>query len=160
MTIKLFENIINEAWENKNQVNSKSTRKLLNAISKTIDLLDDGKIRVAEKKNNEWIVGCNYLPSNAINQLEMFQSDTYDAEMNLRELTWAKELGFNSVRVYLHDLLWEDSINFKRNLNSFLDICDSLDIRPMLVLCTMFLYSNSNCHIFSIFFIFFIFKSD
>ena len=70
-------------------------------------------------KNNEWIVGCNYLPSNAINQLEMFQSDTYDAEMNLRELTWAKELGFNSVRVYLHDLLWEDSINFKRNLNSF-----------------------------------------
>jgi len=45
-------------------------------------------------KNNEWIVGCNYLPSNAINQLEMFQSDTYDAEMNLRELTWAKELGF------------------------------------------------------------------
>ncbi len=56
MTIKLFENIINEAWENKNQVNSKSTRKLLNAISKTIDLLDDGKIRVAEKKNNEWIV--------------------------------------------------------------------------------------------------------
>ena len=85
-------------------------------------------------KNNEWIVGCNYLPSNAINQLEMFQSDTYDAEMNLRELTWAKELGFNSVRVYLHDLLWEDSINFKRNLNSFLNICDSLDIRPMLVL--------------------------
>ena len=56
MTIEVFENIINEAWENKNQVNSKSTRKLLNAISKTIDLLDDGKIRVAEKKNNEWIV--------------------------------------------------------------------------------------------------------
>jgi 2,3,4,5-tetrahydropyridine-2,6-dicarboxylate N-succinyltransferase len=56
MTIEVFENIINEAWENKNQVNSKSTRKLLNAISKTIDLLDDGKIRVAEKKSNEWIV--------------------------------------------------------------------------------------------------------
>jgi len=56
MNIKSFENIINEVWNNKNQVNSKSSRKLLNAISKTIDLLDAGEIRVAEKKNNEWTV--------------------------------------------------------------------------------------------------------
>ena len=56
MNTKSFENIINEAWNNKGQVNSKSSRKLLNAISKTIDLLDAGKIRVAEKKNSEWII--------------------------------------------------------------------------------------------------------
>ena len=56
MDTKSFENIINEAWNNKNQVNSKSSRKILNAISKTIELLDSGKIRVAEKINNEWIV--------------------------------------------------------------------------------------------------------
>ena len=56
MTTNSFEKIINEAWNNKNQVNSKSSRKILNAISKTIDLLDSGKIRVAERKNNEWIV--------------------------------------------------------------------------------------------------------
>ena len=56
MNIKSFENIINETWENKNQVNSKSNKKLLNAISKTIDLLDSGEIRVAEKINDEWIV--------------------------------------------------------------------------------------------------------
>ena len=56
MNTKSFENIINEAWNNKGQVNSKSSRKLLNAISKTIDLLDAGEIRVAEKKNNEWCV--------------------------------------------------------------------------------------------------------
>ena len=56
MNTKSFENIINEAWNNKGQVNSKSSKKLLNAISKTIDLLDSGEIRVAEKKNNEWIV--------------------------------------------------------------------------------------------------------
>jgi len=56
MNTKSFENIINEAWNNKGQVNSKSSRKLLNAISKTIDLLDSGEIRVAEKKNNEWTV--------------------------------------------------------------------------------------------------------
>jgi len=85
-------------------------------------------------ESNDWIVGCNYLPSNAINQLEMFQSESYDTETNKRELTWAKELGFNTVRVYLHDLLWEDSKNFKKNLNDFLGICESLDIKPMLVL--------------------------
>ena len=50
MNINSFEKIINETWDNKNQVSSKSSRKLLNAISKTIDLLDLGKIRVAEKK--------------------------------------------------------------------------------------------------------------
>ena len=56
MNTKSFENIINEAWSSKGQVNPKSSRKLLNAISKTIELLDLGKIRVAEKKNNEWAV--------------------------------------------------------------------------------------------------------
>ena len=56
MNTKSFENIINEAWNDKGQVNPKSSRKLLNAISKTIDLLDSGEIRVAEKKNNEWTV--------------------------------------------------------------------------------------------------------
>ena len=56
MNTKSFENIINEAWENKGQVNSKSSKKLLNAISKTIELLDSGEIRVAEKKNGGWVV--------------------------------------------------------------------------------------------------------
>ena len=56
MNTNSFEKIINEAWNDKNRVNSKCDKKLLNAISKTIDLLDVGKIRVAEKKNNEWIV--------------------------------------------------------------------------------------------------------
>ena len=56
MNTKSFENMINEAWNNKDKVNSKSNRKLLNSISKTIDLLDSGKIRVAENKNNEWVV--------------------------------------------------------------------------------------------------------
>ena len=56
MDTNSFEKIINEAWNNKNQVNSKSSKKLLNAISKTIELLDSGKIRVAENKNSEWTV--------------------------------------------------------------------------------------------------------
>ena len=33
-----------------------------------------------------WLVGCNFLPSSAINQLEMFQEDTFDEETIEREL--------------------------------------------------------------------------
>ena len=64
MNTNSFENIINEAWDNKSQVNSKSNKKILNAINKTIELLDSGEIRVAENKNDEWIV--NQLIKKAI----------------------------------------------------------------------------------------------
>ena len=56
MDTKSFENIIEEAWNNKNKIDSQSDKKILNAISKTIELLDSGKIRVAEKKDNQWHV--------------------------------------------------------------------------------------------------------
>ena len=85
-------------------------------------------------EERDWLVGCNYLPSNAINQLEMFQLETFDKEINIRELSWAKDLGFNTVRVYLHDLLWNQKESFTNTLNQFLDICHELEIRPMLVL--------------------------
>ena len=55
MNTNSFEKIINEGWENKSQVNSKSNKKLLKTINQTIELLDSGKIRVAEKKNSSWI---------------------------------------------------------------------------------------------------------
>ena len=61
-------------------------------------------------KDQEWLVGCNYLPSNSINQLEMFQLETFDKEINTKELLWARNLGFNTIRVYLHDLLWNLSL--------------------------------------------------
>ena len=56
MNTKSFEKTINESWNNKSQVNSKSSRKILNTITKTIELLDSGKIRVAERKNDGWFV--------------------------------------------------------------------------------------------------------
>lgn len=81
-----------------------------------------------------WLVGCNFLPSSAINQLEMFQNDTFDKKTIKRELDWAKELGFNSLRVYLHDLLWSEKEKFKKNFEDFLVICDERDIKPIIVL--------------------------
>ena len=92
-----------------------------------------------EKANNwyeeqSWLVGCNFLPSTAINQLEMFQKETFDKPTIIKELGFAKELGFNTARIYLHDLLWIRKEGFCRRLNEVLDICNTFSIKPILVL--------------------------
>src|SRR5215470_10072733 len=72
-----------------------------------------------------WLVGCNFIPSTAINQLEMWQADTFDPKTIDRELGWAQGLGFNSVRVFLHHLLWQqDEGGFLRRVDQFLDLAD------------------------------------
>jgi hypothetical protein len=82
-----------------------------------------------------YLKGANYLPANAINQLEMWQAETFDPQRIDRELGWAKDLGFNTMRVFLHDLLWaQDAEGFKDRIDQFLTICDKHGIRPMLVL--------------------------
>ena len=83
-----------------------------------------------------WLLGSNYIPASAINQLEMFQADTFDPERIDRELGWAREqFGMNTMRVYLHDLLWkQDPKGFVQRLDRFLDIAAKHGIRPMLVL--------------------------
>src|SRR5882757_3733564 len=55
-----------------------------------------------------WLVGANFVPSTAINQLEMWQTETFDPATIDRELGWAQELGFNTMRVFLHNLPWRD----------------------------------------------------
>ena len=81
-----------------------------------------------------WLVGCNFNPSTAINQLEMWQADSFDEATIDRELGWAEDLGFNSVRVYLHNLPWEqDSEGFLKRIDRFLTIADSHGIGAILV---------------------------
>lgn len=84
----------------------------------------------------EWLVGANYTTSNAINQLEMFQADTFDPETIDRELGWAKQqFGMNTMRVYLHDLLWQqDPQGLLKRVDIFLGIAEKHGIKPMLVL--------------------------
>ena len=50
-----LEKIINDAWENKDQVNQNSDKSIKDAINQVISDLDSGKSRVAEKINGEWI---------------------------------------------------------------------------------------------------------
>ena len=56
MNLNKFEKIINESFDNKNQVNENSDKLIVEAIKETIELLDQGKIRVAEKKGDKWLV--------------------------------------------------------------------------------------------------------
>jgi len=82
-----------------------------------------------------WLVGCNFIPSTAVNQLEMWQAETWDAATIERELGWAGELGFNCIRVYLHDLLWEqDSTGFLRRIDGFLEVAQTKGIGVIFVL--------------------------
>jgi hypothetical protein len=86
-------------------------------------------------RQQPWIVGCTFIPSTAINQLEMWQSDTFDPQTIERELSWAAGLGFNTVRVYLHHLLWDTPNNeFIAHIQQFLDIATANGIRPMFVI--------------------------
>lgn len=81
-----------------------------------------------------WPAGANYAPSSASNQLEMWQAETWDPETIDRELGWAASIGFNVMRVFLHDLLWSaDPKGFEQRIDAFLAIAAKHGIKTMLV---------------------------
>jgi Cellulase (glycosyl hydrolase family 5) len=82
-----------------------------------------------------WLVGSNYIPSTAINQLEMWQPDTFDPQRIDLELGWAESLGLNTMRVFLHDLLWQqDPAGFQKRIDTFLSIAAKHRIKTLFVL--------------------------
>jgi cellulase (glycosyl hydrolase family 5) len=82
-----------------------------------------------------WLIGSNYIPKSAINQLEMWQETTFDPEEIEKELTWAEAMGMNTMRVFLHDLLWQqDAPGFEKRIDRFLTMASRHHIRPMFVL--------------------------
>jgi hypothetical protein len=82
-----------------------------------------------------WLRGSDFIPSTAINQLEMWQAETFDTATINRELGWAEDIGMNSMRVYLHHLAWEiDSAGFKNRVNEYLNIADKHGISTLFVL--------------------------
>ncbi len=82
-----------------------------------------------------WLVGCNYLPATACNQLEMWQAETFDPATIDKELGWAADIGFNVVRVFLHDMVWEqDPEGYMKRIDKFLEIADKHSIKTMPIL--------------------------
>jgi hypothetical protein len=82
-----------------------------------------------------WLVGTNFVASYASNQMEMWQEGTFDTLELERELDWVQQMGFNTIRVFLHDLLWaRDSSGQIKRMNAFLKIADKHKIRTIFVL--------------------------
>jgi len=81
-----------------------------------------------------WLVGCNYSPRTAINQLEMWQADSFDLATIDEELCWAASIGMNSVRVFLHDLVWQaEGAAFLDRIDQFLAVAERHGIGAMVV---------------------------
>jgi Cellulase (glycosyl hydrolase family 5) len=113
----------------------------LSTLTLCSELHAQGAARWSEQRANDWyqaqpwLVGANFIPSNAINELAMFQAATFDPEKNDHELGLAESIGMNTVRVFLQDQLWQqDPQGFKKRLDAFLAIAAKHHIRPLLVL--------------------------
>ncbi len=109
------------------------------SLSKPVIAQDAG--RWSQEKANAWyaeqpwLVGANFVPSDAINQFEMFQDWTWNPALNDKELGMAEGIGMNTMRVFLQDQLWTSNPEgFKRRLDEFLTIAAKHHIRPVLVL--------------------------
>ena len=82
-----------------------------------------------------WLVGANFIPSDAINEFEMFQPTTFNPALNDKELGMGESIGMNTMRVFLQDQLWEsDPKGFQKRLDQFLSIAAKHHIKPLLVL--------------------------
>jgi len=85
-------------------------------------------------KNHQWLTGANYIPANAINQLEMWQADTFSPDLIDKELGWANSIGFNTLRVFLYSKAYkQDPEGFLKRVDQFLTIADKHKISPMFV---------------------------
>ena len=82
-----------------------------------------------------WLVGCNFLPSTAVNDVEMWQKESFDPQTIERELGWAQDLGFNAVRVFVNYAVWEaDAISLKDTVRQFLTIADKHGVSTLVIL--------------------------
>lgn len=117
----------------------------LHFIATSLGLLAMGSTTAAERWSAEkantwyaetpWPVGANFVPSSAVNQLEMWQAETFDPEAIDRELGWAASLGMNAMRVFLHDIAWRtDAEGFFKRVDEYLAIAEKHGIRSMVVL--------------------------
>jgi hypothetical protein len=83
----------------------------------------------------KWIVGCNFVPSTAVNDVEFWQDETFDLPTIDKELGLARAWGINSVRVFLNYVVWEaEAEKLKSNFKKFLDVAKKHGISVMPVL--------------------------
>ena len=102
-----------------------------------------GRDRWTPDQANNWfnsqkyIMGSEYMTSNAVNQIEMFQAETFDADLIDKELEVYGKLGMNTIRVFMHDVPYTiDPAGFKSRLTTLVEIANKYGIRPTLLFFT------------------------
>lgn len=122
-------------------MNRRLVTMLLSVAAIGVALPADARARWSEAqakawyRTQPWLVGANYTPASAINQLEMWQRETWDPQRIDRELGWAQGIGMNTMRVFLHDQLWQqDPAGFQQRIDEFLTIAARHKIKPLFVL--------------------------
>jgi hypothetical protein len=82
-----------------------------------------------------YIQGSQYITSDAGNQLEMFQNDSWNPTLIDIEFGLAEALGSNTMRVFLHDLAYEvDKVGFMSRVNTLLDLAEKHGLKLLLVI--------------------------
>ena len=85
-------------------------------------------------ENKPFMAGCNFVPSDASNQIEMWSSSTFNPKLIDAELAMAQKLGFNTMRVFLSDVVWRhEGQKFFENVDKYLQIADSHGIKTLFV---------------------------
>lgn len=87
------------------------------------------------QKKQGWLRGFNYLPRTAVNWTEMWQADTFNAQVIDQELAWAHEVGYNTLRTNLPFIVWQaDRDGLHSRIETFLSLCAKHQIKVMLTL--------------------------
>jgi len=107
MDVEKLKKIIETNFKNVNEINTETKGELPDVIAEVINFLDKGKIRVAEKINNEWIVNQwikqAILLSFKTNEMTLLKGPytTWWDKVPGKTINWAKEdhekAGFRSV---------------------------------------------------------------
>jgi hypothetical protein len=88
----------------------------------------------SQKNESSFIFGCNFIPSTAINQIEMWQKESFDTATISKELKWASSIGMNTIRVFLHDLVYkQDPKGLLKRMDIFLSIANRCHIKTLFV---------------------------
>jgi len=104
-------------------------RTLLAAEGNRIAGFDD-TYHANPKPPTNGLVGANYTPAYAVNQVQFWHD--FRPDVVEKELAAAREyFGISTLRVYLHNINFDEEKDiFLANLERFLDICDRHKIRP------------------------------
>ncbi|MCX8481868.1 MAG: hypothetical protein ORN58_08115, partial [Sediminibacterium sp.] len=83
--------------------------------------------------NQPYLIGCNYTPAFACNEIEFWQKESFDTVAIEKELALCEKWGINTLRVFLHFLVWQKDSNYKKRIHRFLNLTNKHHIKPMFV---------------------------